>query len=54
MENKQSFLDALKYRLMQEGREREIADQNNVARKPLNDQELVDLVFQDLGWKEDD
>lgn len=49
--SKQTFLDALKYRLIQEGRMREIADQNDIPRKPLDDKELIDLVFQDLGWE---
>lgn len=48
----QSFLDALKHRLLWEGRQRQMADERGEARKPLSDQELVDLVFQDLGWDE--
>lgn len=54
MKEKQSFLDALKYRLIKEGRDRQLADERNEARKPLDDKELIDLVFQDLGWEEED
>lgn len=52
MKENQSFLNALKYRLMQEGRERQIADEKNKPRKPKSDRELVELVFQDLGWED--
>lgn len=54
MSDNQSFLNALKYRLIQEGRERQIADEQKRPRKPKSDRELVDLVFQDLGWEDDD
>jgi hypothetical protein len=48
---KDSFVETLKYKLMLEGRMREIADQKNQPYKHKSDWELVEEIFTELGWQ---
>lgn len=51
---KDSFVDVLKYKIMYEGRRREIADQKNLPYTPKSDWDLVEEIFTELGWEKKD